>query len=157
MPREMESRMREMEDREAIKELRHLYSYHVDQGKMAECAALYSDDAVADFGPLGVFRGRDQVRGFYCEYLPANFVEMRHYVHNHVIRLAGDRGDGECYFEVKLISREGKGFSIAGRYDDEFVRVGGQWKFKARRVTFDYFLPDGESWAQKTRMKLDAR
>jgi len=157
MSKDMESRMREMEDREAIKELRHLYSYHVDQGKMAECAALYSDDAVADFGPIGIFRGRDQIRGFYCEYLPANFAEMRHYVHNHVIRLAGDRGDGECYFEVKLISTQGKGFNLAGRYDDEFVRVGGQWKFKARRVSFDYFLPDGESWAQAVRVKLDAR
>ena len=84
---------------------------------------------------------------------------MRHYVHNHVI--AGLRRatvvDGGRYFEVKLITTEGKGFTEPAGYDDEFVRVDGQWKFKARRVSFDYFLPDGESWAQKTRMKFEAR
>lgn len=157
MPKDTESRIREFEDREAIKELRHMYCYHVDQGRLAETAALYSDDAVADFGPIGLFRGKEEIRKFYCEFLPANFTEMRHYVHNHIIQLNGDRGEGACYFEVKLVTTQGKGITGSGRYDDEFVRVGGQWKFKARRVSFDFMLPDGESWAQKERMKLNIR
>jgi hypothetical protein len=117
----------------------------------------HSNDAVADFGPIGIFHGVDQVRRFYCDYLPSNFTEMRHYVHNHTIRLAGDTGTGSCYFEVKLITKQGKGLTGAGRYDDDLVRVDGEWKFQARRVRFDYVLPDGESWAQRSRMKFDAR
>lgn len=155
MAKELETRLRELEDREAIKELRHMYCYYVDQGRYAECAGLFAEDAVADFSPLGVFRGINEVRKFYCETIPSLFTSMLHFVHNHTLTLDGDRGQGSCYFEFKGISAKGEGFVGAGHYDDDLVRVNGRWKFKGRKVTFYFFMPERESWTQKDRLKLD--
>jgi hypothetical protein len=35
----------------------------------------------------------------------------------------------------------------SGYYDDEYVRVGGKWKFRARKLTMCYLVPLREGWA----------
>jgi hypothetical protein len=65
-------------------------------------------------------------------------------IHNHVIELTGpDRAKGTCYVEVRLM-RDGKKQLMTGWYDDEYVKVGDEWKFKSRRINIDSFAPAGE-------------
>ncbi len=155
MAKDLETRITELEDREAIKEIRHMYCYYADSGRMAECAALYSDDAIADFGPLGVYRGIDEIRQFYCDTVPSFFSFMLHLVHNHTVRVNGNTGEGSCYFEFKGTSAKGNPLIGAGRYEDQVVKIGGQWKFKRRNASFHFFMPATDSWAEKNPIKLD--
>jgi hypothetical protein len=37
----------------------------------------------------------------------------------------------------------------AGYYDDEYVKVSEEWKFRSRKVTMYYFVPLSEGWAGK--------
>ena len=69
----------------------------------------------------------------------------RPFIHNHVIELLGpDRAKGTCYVEVRLL-RDGKKWLMTGWYDDEYAKVGGEWKFKSRQITTDSFGPLSES------------
>jgi len=62
-----------------------------------------------------------------------------------VIELLGpDRAKGTCYVEVRLL-RDGKKWLMTGWYDDDYVKVGGEWKFKSRQITTDSFGPLSES------------
>ena len=37
----------------------------------------------------------------------------------------------------------------SGYYDDEYVRVGEQWKFRSRKLTLSYFVPLSQGWANR--------
>jgi hypothetical protein len=43
---------------------------------------------------------------------------------------------------------------VAARYDDEYVRQGGQWKFKKMSLTPYFMVPLHEGWAQEDRIKM---
>lgn len=155
MAKNLEARIAELEDREAIKELCHMYCHTVDTLRVAECAALFSDDAVADFDPpFGVFRGKEAIRKFYCEGVPAYFPFMVHAITNHTIRVDGNKGESSCYFDFKGTSAKGQSVIAAGRYDDEVVKINGQWKFKRRKCVFFFFIPATETWDKKNPLKL---
>jgi hypothetical protein len=158
MAKTLEQRVRELEDRERIKELRHLYCYYADQGRLGECADLFTrDDPVAEFEPLGTFRGWEAVRKFYTEVVPKMLPYMLHFVHNHTIELRGDWASGQCYFEFKGTSASGEAWIGAGWYEDDLVRVGEGWKFKRRKANFSFFLPASVGWAVPDKVRLSAR
>ena len=71
-------------------------------------------------------------------------MKPRPFIHNHVIELLGpDRAKGTCYVEVRLL-RDGKKSLMTGWYNDEYAKVGGEWKFKSRRITVDSLGPISE-------------
>ena len=58
-----------------------------------------------------------------------------------MIELTGpDSATGTCYVEVHML-REGKKWEMRGWYNDEYAKVGGEWKFK---FTTDSFGPENE-------------
>ena len=59
--KELEAKIQELNDREAIRDLRYRYHEYVNEGKMAEIANLFTDDGVLDFGHLGKATGRDAI------------------------------------------------------------------------------------------------
>ena len=69
------------------------------------------------------------------------------FVHNHVIKLAGDRASGVAYVDLRYTA-EGKSMIGSGFYTDEYVRVGDGWKFKSRRLTTRFLVPLLEGWAE---------
>jgi ketosteroid isomerase-like protein len=152
---DLERRIQLLEDRAAIQELLHRYSWLLDGAKFEEVVGLFTEDAVADYGALGVFRGPAEVRRFYCEMLPSTFTDIRHYLHNSTVELAGDHAHGRAYFELKTVTRARQAHDWAGLYHDEYALTGGRWKFRTRKIDFDYCLPEGKTWAEKERFQLD--
>jgi ketosteroid isomerase-like protein len=148
----LEQRIAELEDREAIRELLHAYCYLVDEGRVAECADLFTEDALADFHPLAVSHGIARIRRFFGN-IPNLFSSIRHFVHNETIALDGDRARVSCYFEFKAVLTKGAGYQGAGQYDDNLVKADGRWRIKERKANFYFFLPENESWAQTERVK----
>ena len=66
MPEEMPfsyeeiQKLRELLEVEAIRKLRNLYAHLLDSGDIDALAALFTEDAVCEFGPYGEWHGRER-------------------------------------------------------------------------------------------------
>jgi hypothetical protein len=158
MAENLAARLRALEDREAILELRATYCFLVDDGHFDELVDhWFTDDACCDFrstveGGLGpiLANGREEVRAFFAKVVPATLREMRHTVHNDRIALDGDRASGDCYFELTAIDvASGEPVMGAGRYIDEYRRVEGAWRFVERKAEIDFIAPLDRGWVRQ--------
>ncbi len=123
----------ELADREAIRELPQRYCDCVWRADVAGIVNLFAEDgtfAVKGAGRDRSVTGSANLLKTYAEDLAA--IKPRPYIHNHVIELkGGGRASGRCYVEVRDAS---KNFDLLGTgyYNDEYVKVGDEWKFQTR-------------------------
>lgn len=153
----LERRLRTFEDRERIRELRASYCFLVDDGRWDELLdTCFTDDARCDFrsarGDVGPFvaTGREEVRAFFAQVVASLLHDMSHTVHNHRIRLDGDRAAGDCYFEVTAKDpASGDAVVGAGRYRDRYRRVAGEWRIEERVALIVHMAPLAEGWVKR--------
>ena len=150
---ELEAKVLELNDREAIRVLRCTYHDLTNQGKFTELPRLFADDAEIDYAHMGSASGLERIRRLFGG-ITASFVKQ--FSHNHVVQVQGDRGTGYSYFEAKLVHRA-ESYMVAGRFDDEYVRRDGRWLFKKVKATFYFMVPLKEGWAQEERIKIRPR
>lgn len=154
---DLEARVRRLEDREAIRELRATYCFLVDDGRFDELVErCFVAEPSCDFrstraeGMVIVSKGRDEVRRFFAQVVPALLRDMSHTVHNHRIRVDGDRASGDCYFELTAVDNAtGEPVVGAGRYVDRYRRVDGAWRFEERNAEIFHIALLGEGWARR--------
>ena len=140
-----ETLVQEVIDREAIRSLPLRYCHCVWQKDLDGYVNLFTEDGAfsTDNPNLPRAQGREGLRKMIGGGLDTT--KPRPFIHNHVIELLGpDRAKGTCYVEVRLL-RDGKKWLMTGWYDDDYVKVGGEWKFKSRQITTDSFGPLSES------------
>ena len=71
----------------------------------------------------------------------------RPFIHNHVVELLGpDRARGTCYAEIHGV-QDVESMIGAAVAQDEYEKVGGEWKFRSRDVAVHYMVPLREGWA----------
>jgi hypothetical protein len=159
---ELESKVRELYDREAVRDLRYRYHEYVNEARFKEIPDLFTNDGVLDFAHLGHATGREQILRFFGALVqpPAGAPDdapritwVKQFIHNHTIHLSGDRGHGFSYLEAKPIYN-GEAFLVAARYDDEYLRVNGEWKFSKMTLVPYFMVPLKEGWAQPNRLKM---
>ena len=63
--RELEAKVAELSEREAIRALRLRYHECVNEAKTAEIPDLFTEDGELEFGHLGRAKGRDQIKAFF--------------------------------------------------------------------------------------------
>jgi hypothetical protein len=161
--RELESAVRELNDREALRDLRYRYHEYINEGKFANIVDLFTDDGELEFGPLGKAKGKDGILGFFKRLGPPSpgtpsgnsphFTFVKQYIHNHVVEIHGDRAKGFSYLEARP-SINGEAHMVAGKYDDEYLKVGGRWRFTRMTFTPHFIVPFKEGWANDERVKL---
>jgi ketosteroid isomerase-like protein len=153
----LEQRLRALEDREQIRELRASYCFLVDDGRFDELVDdCFTDDARCDFrsasGDVGPFvsQGSEEIRAFLGQVVAALLQDMSHTVHNHRITLDGDRAAGDCYFELTAKDpATGDAVVGAGRYLDRYRRVAGKWRFEERTAVIFHIAPLAEGWVKR--------
>jgi hypothetical protein len=142
----IEAAVRELADLEAIRELAHRYAHCVWRKQIAVAVELFTEDGEMDTGDRPVIRGREALLESYRQMLgDADFYP---FVHNHLISLRGERATGTCYLDLRA-TIDGKSMVGSGYYEDEYVRAGGSWKFRTRKLTMCYLVPVGEGWADR--------
>jgi hypothetical protein len=159
--KQLEARVQQLDDHEAIRDLRYRYHEYVNEGKFKDIPSLFTDDGELDFAHLGKAKGREALQKFFgglTESAPSSkdrprITWVKQFIHNHVIHLHGDTGDGFSYLEAKPIYN-GEAFLVAARYDDEYVRQNGEWKFKKMGLVPYFMVPFKEGWAQADRLKM---
>lgn len=143
----LEDRLARVEDRIDICELRYRYCYRVDTRDWDGYAALFTEDAHLDFGPIGTFDGRDAVRDFVEHVVGEQHPFLSHMVHNPVIDIDDDTATGRWYFEVPCTFKDGSAGWIQGTYVDEYRRVDDEWLFAEIVAEFNYVAEYDEGWA----------
>jgi len=135
------------EDRAAIENLQARYLFALDFRDPDEYAATFTEDGVLDYG-AGEIRGREAIRELVAG-MRAREQERarsdtsglrpaagRHNISNIVIQIQGDRATGVAYwFHMGNDNPERKAtLNSFGHYEDELVKVNGQWLFSKRKI-----------------------
>ncbi|HKD67036.1 MAG TPA: nuclear transport factor 2 family protein [Candidatus Binataceae bacterium] len=124
----------EMLDREAIRDLPVRYCHYIWTRNVDGIMSLFTDDGIFGMEGLGApqeVKGREALRKFYGQI--ATGAGPAPYIHNIVIDLKdATHATGTSYPEVRSTGEQMKLMAL-GYYADEYEKVGGQWKFKARR------------------------
>jgi len=152
---ELETRIKVVEDIEAIKKLRATYCYLVDAEKVDELLSHFTENAKVDFGLFGTYEGREGQRTFFRDVVAVGLSFCMHMVHNPIIEVKGEKATGKWYFEVPSTMRgTERAIWIAGVYDEEYVKKGGEWKFNFIKATFYYMTPYEEGWVKTPFMAI---
>ncbi len=149
----LEADVRAAEDVQAIKRLQRAYGYYLDKGMWEDLAALFTEDAVANY-PAGVFVGHDSIR----EHLFVNVGGGKmgdiglgdNRLYNHmsiqpVVHLdpGGTTAKGR-WRAFAMFGSLGRGATWAeGVYEIQYAKVDGLWKISK----LDYYSGFGAPYA----------
>ena len=145
----LESRVRNLEDTEAIRNLKARYAELCDDNYNPDgIAALFVEDAVWESGPLGRFEGREAIRSFF-QGASKIFTFAIHYSLNSQIDVTGDTARARWYLFMPCTVGDGdRAMWRAGIDDEEYVRSNGQWMFKSKKSTNVFSTPFDTGWAK---------
>lgn len=137
--RSLEQRIRELEDEREIRELLIRYAVCLDRRDFAGYAALFTEDG-RWYGRAGDVQGRAEIAQMLLDSFgptPEDFVNTNnfHLMTNFLIEVDGDtaRADSRITYFARGDNNRPVPM-LAGRYEDEFVRVDGRWLFSSRQV-----------------------
>ncbi|PRQ05983.1 nuclear transport factor 2 family protein [Enhygromyxa salina] len=149
-PHVLAARIRELQDREHLKELKAQYARRSDAVFNAPGAAsaialadLFTDDGVLDLGPYGKFEGRAALLNAFENLLPQGTQWSTHYVANPLISVTGDTATGSWYYLIRTLPAgpDAVVIPLSGSYDDTYVRTPDGWKIK--QTISGFFIPPG--------------
>jgi ketosteroid isomerase-like protein len=147
---ELARRLQVLEDIEAIKKLKARYCAYCDNNYDADgIAALFTEDAVWDGRSFGKYEGREAIRTFF-QGAPKLLTFAIHQVMNPIIEVQGERATGKWYlFQPCTLAEGNQAVWLAARYEEEYVKVGGEWQFTHLKVFSSFMNPYEQGWAKK--------
>jgi len=150
----IEQRITLLEDIENIKRLKATYCYLVDssfadKSKLDCFDKLFVDDAWVDFDFMGMHKGKEAILSFYRDVIAEILSYTAHQVTNPLIDVDGEQAAGQWYVLVPMTFRQtGQAVWLQGRYSEEYVKLGGQWRWKSITARFDHIAPYEEGWSK---------
>lgn len=127
-------------DRVAIRALCDRYAVAVDRGDAALFAAQFAPDGVL-VAPRGRFEGREALAGV-PPMMRGLYLKTFHAVLTQAVEIEDDRAAGETYCIARHLYRDKTGaltcHEMSIRYQDTFVRAGGEWLIVRRDLVVDF-------------------
>ena len=131
----LEKRITRLEDIEAIKQLKALYCDICDDMHNPDrITSVFAEDAIWESPDFGKAEGHDAIRELFRGF-KETFSFSQHNIMNPRIEVDGDRATGIWYIMgpwTHAENNEEKWFAL--RYDDDYVKVDGVWKYQHLRV-----------------------
>ena len=118
------------DDQLAIMDLSARYCHATDSHNAEAWADTFTADGAIE-APQGTSQGRDALIQF-SQGVNTGMPTVRHYVSNLVICGEGDSATMSSY--LNLINTDGNATVFTAIYEDEIVRVDGEWKFARRKI-----------------------
>ena len=138
--RSIESRLNEVEDRLAIRDLTARYNFATDDRDLKAVVALFTE--AGSFGSKdGAMRaaGREAI----MTTLESRFTVLgatNHFAHDHAIWFdSASRARGRLSIHAEVWRKE-QPMLTALRYDDGYEKSGGLWYFSERLLSYFYYL-----------------
>ena len=131
----------ELLERDAIKNVRIMYSHYFDMGALDNLASLFSEDAICEFGPEygGDWVGREAIKEGYSAFVGEPFTGAMHANTNPWIELTGeDTAKGRWYLlDLSLSDANQTAMTgLLGIYDDVYRKINGKWLIERTRIDF---------------------
>ena len=113
-------------------EIRNLiarYAELLNLGRIDEVGELFRHGRITSEGNPTAREGSAAVAAMYRDtvHFPEKLPDTLLFTSNLQIQVDGDRAAGKAYFMALHVTSRGLEPVIAGRYDDEFRRIDGQW------------------------------
>lgn len=129
---DLEYRLARLEDIRAVETLKARYVRACDRKQPERVRACFTDDAVIDFEGFPLFTDPDAFVAIFTQWgCRPNIIDM-HHLSNAVVELTGpDAATGWFdlhFFQIDTETR--RQTQLAVSYEDEFVRVDGQWRIR---------------------------
>lgn len=126
-----------VEDRLAIRELCARYGDAVHRHDRAAYAALWAEDGVWTHPELGAQVGREAITQT-CAAAMDSFPMIHFLSMVGALEISGEEARGADYVSETVTDLEDRTYEVRGRYDDEYVKIRGEWLFKRRAYTYLY-------------------
>jgi hypothetical protein len=154
---DLEARIRRLEDIEAIRDLKMAYAKLCDEGYDADgIVALFAEEDVTwESDVFGTHVGRDGIHAWF-DNVDEEIRWALHFMVNPRIEVApdGKTAKGSFYLlELATMSAPDGGepdaVIMTGKYDDEFVKVGDEWRFKRIVINFEQVSNLDQGWVKQ--------
>lgn len=136
------TRLRRLEDIEAIKELKHRYVVRLDAlisnpDAIDEFVDLFVADLEVEYDTYGAFSTKETLTVFLRTVIAPAFSWGFHTVHNPRIVVDGSVASAEWSLTAHAVHEGGTAVvPVYGRYVDHYVRTGDGWKIKKSVLEF---------------------
>jgi len=154
---ELERRLQRLEDIEAIKNLKARYAELCDQNyNPNELVKLFTDDAVWEGSPFGVFHGKAEIKRFFASassQIPWAFHLM--IGPEIAVDSSGMAATGRWYLFEPCTMTDREGVSAEepviqmAKYEDAYRKEGGEWKFEHVRIKYEAITPLHQGWVAR--------
>jgi 3-phenylpropionate/cinnamic acid dioxygenase small subunit len=124
---------------QAIVELTVRYCRALDERDFEKLRQIFLPDCTALYGPIKL-EGVEAVMARCSEALDL-LDASQHIVTNHQVTIDAERAVSRCYFHAQHVryaaadTDRGPHFIVAGRYEDQLVRVNSDWRIRHRVLT----------------------
>jgi hypothetical protein len=147
---ELEKRIARLEDIEAIKQLKALYCEICDDNHDPDrIVTIFTADGIWEGDGIGRAEGTAEIRKLFERFQKA-MSYSHHMTMNPRIDVNGTRATGTWYFFGPFTFRKrNQARWQATRYQEDYVKVDGQWKIRHLRIAGPSMSADYESgWAK---------
>ena len=166
--REIEERIRSLEQKDAIRHLKH-HTYCLcidkiisgDREPQKQVSAHLTDDVIADFSGFPIMHGRNEVETFLFEHVPSVLAYSQHRVTNEVIALHSNKASAVWYLDCPVVFQPenqleiiGSGI-ISGRYEEEYIFENNLWKWSKITALLDTVESFDINWARARQRKTN--
>ena len=147
---ELEQRLTRMEDIEAIKQLKAEYCDICDDDHNPNrITTIFAEDGIWEGAGFGKAQGHAAIRELFKKFQTL-ISFSQHQVLNPVIKIDGDRATGIWYFFGPFtFYKNNQAKWLAARYQDDYVKVNGEWKIQHLRARGRMSADYEKSWADK--------
>jgi hypothetical protein len=145
------------DDRALIEDLQARYLFAFDFGDPQGYANTFAPDGILDFG-WGEIKGREAIAKFIVDGRKRNEEARaktpvgerprvgRHIISNISVKIDGNKARAVAYWSHMTSGPDGRGgVDFFGHYEDEMVKVNGEWLFARRRI-YNEAIPE---WASQ--------
>lgn len=155
----VESRLKTLEDREAIRELLIEYGRDLDKEDLRGYSTLFAKDGVWE-GGIGKATGPEQIylmlKKVFSKVPPGKYGKSFHIMTSMAIQVHGDTAESWSRWTWLVQGAQGKPVAQrSGHYEDILVREQGLWKFKHRLTVTE--LPTAKKDSESAVWRTDYR
>lgn len=152
MTMELEARIRKVEDFQEITNLQARYAFLIDELELDDLVELFAEDFVWEVGfdRMTRFTSKPDLLEFLKRFSKENTMQ-RHQPITPYIEIDGDSAKGTWYLfgMTTSVTPQGEGARwVQGKYKNEYVRIGGVWKFSRLSFKFTFHTPYEDGWVK---------
>jgi hypothetical protein len=146
----LEARLSKVEAIQEITNLQARYAYIIDTKQEKKVPDLFAANFIAEYDYMGTYKTKAELAAFLAASNAASPM-FKHQMQTPLIEVDGDNAKGTwylfCPFTVTYPEGPVAGWA-QGKYENDYVKEGGKWKFKHLRFKFTFMTPYEDGWVK---------